>query len=726
MLPQISGARAKWHNASIQMNGPALRIVVLASTLAAWSRSQELDTVLLRENAATERSTIIDQVADAQERRAFLKLYGARDPQKRYTLAESFLAAYPQSWLLPQVYEVAAKACIDLGDYPAALRYGAQSLRLWPENPLLLVPLANVQALQGQLAEAQQSARAALEYLDEFDRPAAISAAKWPATQAELKASAYYVLGRAAIANALRATGGEKQRELGHAEDFLLHARQLHEHDAEIVYLLGLTELSSGKQKSAAFHFAQARRTPGPLQSKAEENLRRIYEVSPDRLRVSFTAFVEASERSGEPKAAAAHSTESSAMTRGGYAGSETCRPCHAAIYKSWQETGMGRMLRPYSPENVIGDFRVNNQFSEKNGTLVARMTINREKHYFAIRDSSGAWQSYSVDFTIGSKWQQAYATRLPSGDIHVFPVQYSRITGKWVNYWKIIDPPGSPRTAVTGFPQLSPATGYQANCAPCHTSQLHVSKPGSSMGHDFEFREGGINCEMCHGPGERHVRAMSSGTGGEMGDSTNVVDFSRINAATYVAICGQCHAQSALRQPGPDGEVNYPPEGADFPPTYLRRPYTDLSRRAFYRDGRFRETTFIVEAFRRTACFRKGQAQCGHCHQPHASDASSNPTSLKFPNDPDRMCVQCHSKFAVNPRAHTHHTTSNEASRCVSCHMPRIMNSVLFKARTHQIDDIPSAEMSRRFGPEESPNACLLCHADKDAQWVALKLQAW
>jgi hypothetical protein len=52
---------------------------------------------------------------------------------------------------------------------------------------------------------------------------------------------------------------------------------------------------------------------------------------------------------------------------------------------------------------------------------------------------------------------------------------------------------------------------------------------------------------------------------------------------------------------------------------------------------------------------------------------------------------------------------------------MPRIMNSVLFQARTHQIDDIPSAEMTERFGAEESPNACLLCHSKKDARWVGL-----
>ena len=93
----------------------------------------------------------------------------------------------------------------------------------------------------------------------------------------------------------------------------------------------------------------------------------------------------------------------------------------------------MGRMFRPYRPENVIGDFRVNNRFSGPDGIVLARMTTNHAKPCFEIRDSSGAWQSYPVDYTIGSKWQQAYATRLPSGDIHVFPVQYSTITRQWV-----------------------------------------------------------------------------------------------------------------------------------------------------------------------------------------------------------------------------------------------------------------------------------------------------
>src|SRR5205085_1528988 len=144
------------------------------------------------------------------------------------------------------------------------------------------------------------------------------------------------------------------------------------------------------------------------------------------------------------------------------------------------------------------------------------------------------------------------------------------------------------------------------------------------------------------------------------------------------------------------------------------------------YKDGRFRETVFIVESFVRSACFRRGGAQCGACHNPHPADAARNPTSLKFAADPDRMCLGCHAKFAAQPEAHTHHAAGSEGSRCVACHMPRIMNSLLFQARSHQIDDIPDAAMTARFGSTDSPNACLLCHNDRDAAWLSARMAAW
>jgi hypothetical protein len=57
---------------------------------------------------------------------------------------------------------------------------------------------------------------------------------------------------------------------------------------------------------------------------------------------------------------------------------------------------------------------------------------------------------------------------------------------------------------------------------------------------------------------------------------------------------------------------------------------------------------------------------------------------------------------------------------------MPRIMDALLFRARYHQIDDVPNAAMTKRFGQEESPNACLLCHSKNDADWAQQKLSKW
>jgi hypothetical protein len=89
-------------------------------------------------------------------------------------------------------------------------------------------------------------------------------------------------------------------------------------------------------------------------------------------------------------------------------------------------------------------------------------------------------------------------------------------------------------------------------------------------------------------------------------------------------------------------------------------------------------------------------------------------------------MCLQCHPEYAAKLEAHTHHAAKSEGSRCTACHMPKIMNSVMFKTMTHQLDDIPNADMTARYGQENSPNACLICHKDKDIAWLKAELSKW
>jgi predicted CXXCH cytochrome family protein len=199
-------------------------------------------------------------------------------------------------------------------------------------------------------------------------------------------------------------------------------------------------------------------------------------------------------------------------------------------------------------------------------------------------------------------------------------------------------------------------------------------------------------------------------------------IRFSQLPAIESVAICAQCHAQSAVHDVTDSGAVNFS-RTQPFYRSYATHLPSAFPRSAFYRDGRYRATTFLVEAFSRSECFRVGQATCVSCHAPHPPDPANNPTSLKFTATPDQMCLQCHETFRDEPERHTRHAAASEGSRCVSCHMPRIMEALLFPARSHEIDEIPDAESTARFGPEGSPNACLNCHRDRDVAWLRAEM---
>ena len=295
------------------------------------------------------------------------------------------------------------------------------------------------------------------------------------------------------------------------------------------------------------------------------------------------------------------------------------------------------------------------------------------------------------------------------------------------MNYWKVIDSADTTRSNPYNWEKFGDATNYQLNCAVCHTSQLHSLKAGVHEPQNLVFREPGINCEMCHGPSAAHIDAIASGTAYHKFALDPQVQFNRLNNRDFVSICAQCHMQSNVHAATPNGEMNYSSTGTFF----LRNasiPFGEFSRKGFFKDGRFSQSTFIVEALERSKCFRKGTVTCGTCHDPHSHTGPSNTTSLKYQDDPDRMCVGCHTQLAdkVAAAVHTHHPIESVASRCVSCHMPRIMDGLLFRARSHQIDDVPNAENTIRFGQDDSPNACMLYHTDKPAEWVRSQLKTW
>jgi hypothetical protein len=714
------------------------RMLFVILGLLAWSlrlvEAQDIDANPTPQSRTP--STVADQITDPKEHDGFLALFKPAPPEQMLQRAKYFLETFPQSSFLAQAYEVAARACFDLQDYPAGLSYAESSLLLLPENSLLLVAVADIEAREGHNDDAMLHARDALDDLERFGPPATVAPRDWPELKRKLAGTANFALGRAALAKALELPPGQERSLLVRdCQLSLSKAQDLNPLDSEATYLLGLARLVSGELNLAAANFARVYQRGAAFAPESLRNLQAIYKALGTNSRVGFEEFLKQSEAIERPlRTPPPPADKSNAALVAEYSGSEACRGCHRENYQAWSQSGMAKMLRPYSPQNVIGDFQSHNEFyfDSSKRSLFGRMVTRDSRHFFDIREIDGTWHSYPVDYTIGSKFQQAYATTLPNGQIHVFPIQYNALSKQWINYWKIIDLPGSARADLRSWEKLDASTSYQAICAVCHTSQLRNVKGGGFEADNLQFKEPGINCEMCHGPSLQHVVDMSTGNHEPKQPLDPPVNFQDISSRDFVRICGQCHMQSAIRTPGPSGELNYLPANRFFSES-PRIPFGDFSRKGFYKDGRFRQTTFIVEALERSQCFRKGQVSCGTCHNPHGHDAQGediqkNPTSLKFRDQPDLMCVGCHSNLKNDTAvaAHTHHRVNSEGSRCVACHMPRIMDALLFEARTHQIDDIPKAEMTLRFGQQESPNACLLCHAEKTPQWLSQQLSTW
>ena len=355
-------------------------------------------------------------------------------------------------------------------------------------------------------------------------------------------------------------------------------------------------------------------------------------------------------------------------------------------------------MLRPFQDAHVIGDFSGQLADSRASPTLVDGRPA------FQIQSANGEWTSYRVDYTIGSKWQQAYATTREDGRIVVFPLQFRARDARWLNYWAAVDEPGSARARHRTLSRGAGAgrVSDHVRAVPHESADIHG---GQAVAAAASFREPGVNCEMCHGPSLAHADRRKAGTPSGAPPRATPVRFREIAPAQSVAICAQCHAQSAVHDAAEGGAVNYATRG-EWYRSYRSHLFSAFPKSAFYRDGRFRATTFISESFARSRCYREGGATCATCHNPHPSDAATNPTSLKTAGESDEMCLTCHARVRAAPERHTRHRAGSEASRCVTCHMPRIQEALLFSARSHQIDDIPDAEMTARFGPAGAPTS--------------------
>ncbi len=133
-----------------------------------------------------------------------------------------------------------------------------------------------------------------------------------------------------------------------------------------------------------------------------------------------------------------------------------------------------------------------------------------------------------------------------------------------------------------------------------------------------------------------------------------------------------------------------------------------------YYPDGRDLGENYTLTSWSMSPCAKSGQIDCIHCH---TSSGRYRFKKEKFNN----ACMPCHEDKVKDPTAHTHHTAVSKGSKCISCHMPMTSFARMNRSDHSMLPPTPAATMAYK-----SPNACNICHNDKDAAWADKYVRQW
>ena len=346
-----------------------------------------------------------------------------------------------------------------------------------------------------------------------------------------------------------------------------------------------------------------------------------------------------------------------------GYLDPQTCRPCHAEIFRNYQKVAMGRSFYKPSTDNVVEDYTTDNHFFHAPSNRHYRM-VQRDGKFFQRRyqlDDQGREKNVfelEVTHIMGSgNHARTYLNLAENGVLRQLPVSwYSQGKG-----WGMS--PGYDHARHDDFRRR---VGH--SCMFCHNGYPRLPEPSDRYGQQSRFPRdlpSGIDCQRCHGPGSRHVNLLSSGEAAMTAVRAAIVNPARLSPERQMDVCMQCHVQSSLgnlgdrvRRAGRSVYSFRPGESLDAYIVHFDLVGPDPGRPA----DRF-EIDSTAYRLLQSACYQesRGAMTCTTCHDPHRTPGG--PEAVRHFR---QRCMSCHP--SLSGQVHSQPAQSD----CVPCHMPR------------------------------------------------------
>ncbi len=572
--------------------------------------------------------TIFDQIEDATRAPGVPRGLGrgasrtdrAGRPLRRPSIRALSCCARRTSW--PRARYVAE------GDLAQGLAWANRALRLMPENPFLLVMVADIAAKQRDFDLAVTSARDALRYLEHAEPPSHLSRQQWPQVRDGLRATALFVQGRVAARARTVQGSGTVAAGLAHAEPGR-RGGAVHDwrrsNGGRAGRRRGARVLACGPDRW--------RHLPPP----ARDSLRALHARSPAAAGVSFDAWL-AGLKWNPPEPAAPVSRP---REPGRYAGSQACRECHARAYTNWQSTGMAQMFRELSPRRrhrrLLG--QADRLRSRARGDGWRRATSSRSAAAtttpgFAIRSTTSSGRSGSRPTRRGSRIRACSSSPSNTAGCE----RPGSIIGRWWMHRGRRAPTsrsstGAGRCGVSDHMRAVPHEPVVVR------KRRHRTRGGDVSRRRHQLRDVPRSVARSRRAAEerRQNRIDCDGDPDELSTPAGRAIRGCVRAVPR-AIGG------ARRADGRRGESlrNRRALPHVLVTSSLRRSH---ARRSIATAATARRRSSARRS-RARSVFAKAARRAGRATIPHPSNAAQNPNSLKFAEDADAMCVQCHTAF--------------------------------------------------------------------------------